>query len=407
MESKDIKLWKDSSEYHESLINDAMIYSSIKRAKKDHRIFLTKCLSFILIPLLTFTILINTNQQFVSALDEIPIVNHIIEILKFNSSIYLARNSDIFQPIDQTYETDDYILYLESMIVDEDQMIFFYQFNTKNHIKENAQLSFNILNYKKDYSIDQFDPEQNNQELLYFIFDPEESININKIQLEVNLKIEEDIIGEPLYITIHNDLNKVIKGKEITLNKEMIIDNQKIYIEKLTVYPLRTIITLSENTDNTYRILEYEFSIKTDDSQKINQIKNGVTAKYYQDYTEIMLESPYLIDNDFSLYLDHIYWVEKDKEDLIFDLNTNTFINLPDHWKLISVDDEYIKVFVEDVTGRSYMGLGCSYISQSDDGYELGIQIDTLDINENNQAVIKNDIGTLHEVNREVEKVNK
>ena len=122
MENKDVYKWKESTEFNQTLINQSMIESSKKRARRTKFIRKVRLCSMLLVPLLTFTILVNTSQQFVSAMNDVPFLNKIVDIFKYNPSIYLARNTDIYQKIDKTYKTDKYILYIESMVVDEDQI---------------------------------------------------------------------------------------------------------------------------------------------------------------------------------------------------------------------------------------------------------------------------------------------
>ena len=410
MENKDILKWKDLSETNESLINQTMITSSIKKAKHIQKIKMIQYFS-IIIPLLSFTILVNTSQKFVSAINDVPIINKFIDIFKYNPSIYLARNTDVYQEIDKLYQTDDYTLYVESMVVDEDQIVLYYQVTT-----DLTDISGGFFR-PNDYwpcaaNASNFEVNQ----LSFMTIDPDIIINLNEFSFTFELH---DNLGNQIYesidLVIKNDLSKTKKVQTINLNKEIEFHNQKITIEKIELYPLRTIIYTKEDPNNTMDIYEYQFILKTKDGEIINRIINGHSGTHIDDYREAsILESPYALSDEFEIYLEKVRWIDKNESDLIFDLNIKSFENLPEYIELINVNDHNMTVRVSGNYKAAYGGLSGMYYVGKDaetivDGdyrsFCLLIYYDDLTFIDN-KATIKNDIGYMKDLNLFIEAIH-
>ena len=407
MNKKDFEKWKHNSEFSGSLIDDSMIRTSMKNAKHDHKVFVQKCLSCVFIPFLTFALLVNTNQQFVSAMSNIPFISDLTQILKLNPSVYLARDTEIHQKIDKTYITDAYNLYLESMIVDEDQIVIFYDLNI-NIVSED--IIFERIRLINDEESVYFFPNTT-ENLRYAIVDPESPIDYETITIEFELEQNSEAIVEPVQIDISNDLSRVIKGKEVYINKQMNIDNQVVTVEKLTVYPLRTIIDVIENTNNTVNVLDYKFEIKVG-KEVLSNISNGVVqAKISDEHHRICLESPYAIDDEFDIYLSSVDCIDKDKQNLVFNLYTQSFDYLPENIRLVSVDDEYILVEVDMPEDHIVSGIGkfCEVWTEADpnkqDSYMVKLRISDQDRLDDNHIVIKDTTGYFVEINEFVSSV--
>ena len=406
MENKDVYKWKESTEFNQTLINQSMKELSKKRAYRTKFIRKVQLCSILLVPLLTFTILVNTSQQFVSAMNDVPFINKIVDIFKYNPSIYLARNTDIYQKIDKTYKTDKYTLYIESMVVDEDQIVLYYQVNSE----EKIQSAFFTPN---DYwpcgaSAANFQLNQ----LSFESIDPDEIISLDEFNFTFEASdTKGKLIGESLNITIQNDLSKVQKAKVIDLNKEVEIQGQKLIIEKIEVYPLRTLVYTTEDENNTMDILQVFYSMKTKDGQKVERVINGTSGMYVDEDTYVyILESPYTLDDEFELYIDDIRWVEKETQNLVYDKETKTFEYLPDYIEIIEADDNTLSVRVTGNYKAAYGGLNGMVFSGKDhewiaeDDYVsfcLLIYYDDLEF-ENNKTIIPNDIGYMSEVNQSI-----
>ena len=195
------------------------------------------------------------------------------------------------------------------------------------------------------------------------------------------------------------------------MNKEVEIQGQKLIIEKIEVYPLRTLVYTTEDENNTMDILQVFYSMKTKDGQKVERVINGTSGMYVDEDTYVyILESPYTLDDEFELYIDDIRWVEKETQNLVYDKETKTFEYLPDYIEIIEADDNTLSVRVTGNYKAAYGGLNGMVFSGKDhewiaeDDYVsfcLLIYYDDLEF-ENNKTIIPNDIGYMSEVNQSI-----
>lgn len=405
MEYKNMNEWKENSEFNTSLIHDSMITSSIKKAKRDHRIKVIQTFSvLIFVPILAFTLLVNTSQQFVSAINDMPIISDFIDIFKYNPSIYKARNTDGFQKIDKTYITDDYTLYLESMVVDEDQIAIFYEVKTsldESKYSPYFQIDDDFIN---SYTAGDWTFNQ----LCAHVFDPQYEIDFNKLNLNFHIESNPGGVpfGEPLQLEIPIDKDKIVEGKITELNQEMMIEDQKIMIEKIEVFPLRSIIYIEQDSNNTKEIRAFNLYMKSENGELIEGIKNGISSFGTGDYINAyVLESPYTIGGNIEVYLENVRWIDKIDKEIIYNKETNTCENLPPYIEFLGLEFDSLSFKVTGKYPVKYADFGRYVLSQTDiqtDGtisYEVFYKINELEFDENNETILIDNLGTMHDVN--------
>ena len=159
-------------------------------------------------------------------------------------------------------------------------------------------------------------------------------------------------------------------------------------------------------------ILQVFYSLKTKDGQEIESISNGTSGMYVDKDTYIyILESPYTLDTEFGLYIDDVRWVEKDKQNLVYDLDTKSFDYLPDYIQLQEADDHDMTLRVSGNYKSTYGGLdgmvvfGKNWELIVEEDYVsfcILIKYDELEFIEN-KTIIPNDIGYMSEVNQFVD----
>ena len=407
MEYKDMNEWKENSEFNTSLIHDSMITSSMKKAKRDHRIKVIQTFSILIfIPILTFTLLVNTNQQFVSAVSDMPIIGDFIDMFKYNPSIYKARNTDEFQKIDKTYVTDDYTLYLEAMVVDEDQIAIYHEVKT----------SLDINDYYPEMQIQEFGFSNSYyaggwkfNELTAVVLDPRKTIDLNEFTLEFKIKSRtypSEQIGETLVIKIENDLNKIVQAKVTELNQEMMIDDQKITIEKVEILPLRSIIYIEQDSNNSKDILDFDLYMKSANGEIVEDVRFGIPAFGTGDHINAyVLESPYTDGGKYDVFLEKVRWIDKDSKEIIYNKDTDTCENLPPYIEYLGLKDNQIRFRLTLENSESQFCFG-QYIEASStvnkDGsvsYEMFYILDELEFNKNNETILIDETGYIQDVN--------
>lgn len=344
MNKDDLKQWKEKTDEIDFDINRNQIQSIMKKAHHDQMIHRIKsCCISILFPLFIFIGLVNTSQDFVSAINGLPLLTPLVRLLEYNPSIYLARNDEIFQKVDQTFENEDFSLYIESMVADESQIVLFYKINPKtNNINAATSLQFKLLNAEACYVVDNA-INKNELDYIAFLFDKPKQLKKLEVEVFFNNLLEE-YSSEKISLVLENDLTKTFPGQEYAINKTLNVENQIFTIENIIVYPLRTIISTKEDPKNSKDILNYDFDIILKDKTLVDGIKKGVSSTFMNDYEQTtILESPYLLDMNFELRLNQIEWINKEDKELVFDVETETFEHFP----------TYMHYFVENYVENS------------------------------------------------------
>lgn len=409
MEFKDMNEWKENSEMNTSLIHDSMITSSIKKAKRDHRIKVIQTFSvLIFVPILTFTILVNTNQQFVSAINEMPIMSDLIDMFKYNPSIYKARNTDGFQKIDKSYVTDDYTLYLESMVVDEDQIAIYYE--VKTNLSDNDyiyEMQIQEYGFSTSYPIGGW----KFNELTATVIDPRETISLDNFTLE--FKIEKSTypneqIGKTMIVEINNDLSKIVKANITEINQEMMIEDQKVIIEKIEVLPLRSIVYIEQDPNNSKEIRNFELYMKSENGEIIEEVRSGISSFGTNDHINAyVLESPYTDKGKYDIFIKNVRWINKDDKEIIYNKDTNTCENLPSYIDYLGLNDNEIrfKVTVQPDSNFEFGDYVEANYTENEDGsrsYEVFFMLDELEFNENSESILIDRTGYIYEVNEQI-----
>lgn len=408
MNTNHLDEWKENTDFNDNIDLSSLINKSMKKAKHDQLIHKIKICSFtFLIPFAIFITLINTSQKFVSAIDDVWLLGDLVNMFKYNPSIYYARNSDYFQKIDRTFETKDYTLYVESMVVDEDSAVLFYKLTANNRLLNAIDQDWTFVNYENYAGIIPIEAENPN-ELSYVQFDPIDTIQSGELKFRFLLKnMDKSFVSEKTEFTVKCDPSKL--GKAITYNFNQVVefDEQKITIEKIEIYPLRTRLFVSQDVNNTYEILNFDFSLYDQNGKKCEGIHNGITASQLSDTSSmIMLENPYNLNGKVSLKLDNIRWVEKATKNIIYNPLTQEIQNIPSNMCLDDINDDSISLRVLEKTDHLY-SFGADNVTISstldeNDQYEVLIKIPFTSFSKTKDHLlsIENNYGENHPVNK-------
>lgn len=414
MNNNNLEQWQNETNRTYSNDIDQLINHSIKKAKHDTFVHRIKMFSMILfLPFALFVTLVNTSQEFVSAINDVPILGNLANILNYNPSIYYARNTEYFQRIDQTFETDDYKLYVESMIVDEDMAVLFYKVKLKT--QEHHFESWKFNNYQNQTSIFPSGISKDPNELQYVQFNPKESIADNTFEFEFSLDDNSDP-REITRFTVENDLSKLAQPQTFVLNKTIEFEGQKITLQQIDIYPMSTNITVSQDKKNTFKIFNYLFAFYDKEGKRIEGIHNGVSGQKIDDFSEtVKLEAPYGLENELTLVLEEVRWIEKEGSDIIFDPVKKEIQNLPNNLTLDYFDEEKItfkpvlnsnetskdRIYTfDDATGA------ISAVNTSGSERWIIVPFTAFKKNDKQMLVLKNTYGKMHQLNLNITTIN-
>ena len=132
-------------------------------------------------------------------------------------------------------------------------------------------------------------------------------------------------------------------GKQIPVNKTILLDGQKINVTNIEIYPSHIRIHIEDDPTNTAWLTGLDYQILIDDSKAFDPIMGGISATGSEDSPAMVsfrTDSSYFYDADhIILKITGATWLEKEKEKAYINLETGVAHNLPENVTLQSIDE--------------------------------------------------------------------
>lgn len=285
---------------------------------------------------------------FADYLDDVPVLKYIVKLVNYDKGLKAAVENNFVQNIGVSDEHAGIKFTVDSVIVDEARMIVFYTLENNSEYK-----SIGMHNVKFT--------DKDGKELPIFCsfgFLPDKA-EAKKIQDKISVSFEEGLsIPDIIYLEIElweNDTGNAANSKQLpytwqldipidkrrfenldqiyNVNQTIVVEGQRITINKATVYPTRIAVDISFAEDNTMKIFNFEDSkIVNAKGEILSTIMNDVYASHISD-NEIMLyfESDYFSKpEDLYLQIGSIRALDKDKTDVLVDMEKGELLKAPD-----------------------------------------------------------------------------
>lgn len=282
-------------------------YRYHKRKKYLYYPVISLC-TFIVMLALTFNVFPNLAY----ACKDIPILESVAKTLCFDQNVKDCIDNDYAIYIHQT----DHDLTLEYLIIDETQITAYIKKNKP--IEKSQNISYECIKNGKSQSVLSSDDNSIKIQWMY--------TNIQDIEFDdyLTLTINQHVYQFPLHI----NKDKIKKTKSMTLNKEIIINNQKLTITKIEVSPTITKIYIQPDKDNTLIFDDARMSILK--NNQFYENANGLYALEDKDTKVFMIESPYFQKN-YTLSLHSLSFISPEYEHCLIDPSNQTIQNLPEN----------------------------------------------------------------------------
>lgn len=286
-----------------------------------------------------------------------------------------AIKSDFMQDIGASCEHDGITFTVDHIIVDEKRLMILYTIKSNrkkgflnNMLYEVCDGEGNALPLARFFPTSDMDIKKNRlyQNHLNFVF--EDSQVPDRIQLNLNLRISEHThlkdhasLERGQHSMVDSDANtypwhvsfpinhQPFQDKKIVYDfkKSCIIDNQKIYIHGLTIYPTIAVVNMSYDQENTKEIFELvDFSIMEHDKTFGGPI-GGLVRSGTKDHYSLYLESNYFGTDSKQLSLTGkgIKALSKHALQVIVNIDNKKIIQSPDNQiEVDKITNEYISI---------------------------------------------------------------
>ena len=312
----------------------------VKRERLRNKSLFT--VSFLAILCLVFLTSVRVSPTVAGLAAKIPGLAPVVHLINENKGVEDAFKNDYYEEIGAIATKDGITVTINGAIIDEYNALISYDFDYVSPTEE--------LEDHNRYSIQLF---QENTEIIgtyYFgnLRDKNKTLShsshllqlniINGLPLDrTNFKLKIEFLNEEktvieLPFTLKNP---IAKTKTIEPNKLIEIDGQRFTIKSIKRTPLRLLIDVELDPNNTMQIIHFEnVSITLPNGEKRKTINNGVPSNgSLRDGTLTMyLQSNYFYDaEELTLTIEAIHAVPKDDESIIVDFATQQILHKPSY----------------------------------------------------------------------------
>ena len=339
--------------------------SSLDRAvrRKKHKTYIYRPLASLAASFVLFIFLVNVSVTVAQACSKIPILKELAEAVTFSKSLSDAVEHAYVQEINLTQSNEEVSVSIEYLIVDQKQINIFYKLDSSIHnfIYGEPEL-LNAQNGEKlpcsVYWNRGNDETSGKLQQITADFGDTDVPNGIKLQLSImhypNMEIEdresdseifeiEEVIGE-FEFTLSFDPTFTDAGKQIPVNQTVILDEQKITVTNIEIYPSHIRINVEDNPSNTAWLTGLDYQLLIDDSKAFDPIMGGISATGAIDSPAMVsfrTDSSYFYDADqLTLRITGASWLEKDREKAYVNLETGEVHNLPEDITLYEIAEK-------------------------------------------------------------------
>lgn len=331
------------------------------RAKKAKRVrrFFTIPASSVIVFFAAFVVMVNLSMPFAMACGRIPLIRELAAAVAFSPSLSAAVENEYVQPIELEQSENDITMRVEYVIVDQKQLNIFYTLQSPIYSHMDAAPS--IANADgtplESYSLSSGSPQAENGELRLIVADFFEGDVPGSLKFACRVHdngsfsttapvpVDYDMLFQPsehmepesistFEFTLTFDPYYTQQAEIITLNQNFLLDEQKLRVTTVEIYPTHMRLNLEDDDGNTAWLQSLRFYFENEKGKRFDTISNGVLATGSVDSP--MMRSHRLESSFFSksqsltLYITDVIWLDKDMERVKVDLANCTAEALPE-----------------------------------------------------------------------------
>jgi hypothetical protein len=318
----------------------------IKKVQRKQLLWKTALTSFLTLVII-FVVTVNAFPTVAFALSNVPILGSLVRAVSFDPSMKKAVENNYAQYVGLEKTVDDVTVKIEYLIVDAQRISVFYSCTKPDTLVLNSMQAFDKndehlvagISYKNlsedkdglneariDLGEDQLVPEELTFTLSFCKADKRQ---VATIRDEVT---PSEVVSE-LSFRLNPDPQYAKTVKTIEINKELMINGQKIKIERLDIFPTQAKLLLICAENNSAYIKGLDLWLEDDKGNRYEPKNNGITATFSSDnenVASLWIESSYFAKTQtLKLCINGIQMIAKDALFGVIDYQTGTITNLP------------------------------------------------------------------------------
>ena len=302
--------------------------------------------------LITLVTSIRVSPVFASAVASLPGMERIVALIQDNKGLQSAINNEHYEEIGVSGESLGIKFSLDGAIADELNMVLFYTMEFKKGHQndlidrfeltdsDGKELEWNSISHNYDEDFDSSMKSTNSIEIEW-----QDPLIVEELLLKVHIvegNGEKGVIEIP-FITKMGDT----ESKKYRLDKEVLIAEQSMIIENVTISPVRTAIQVRFNSENSMEIFGFEDLRLVDERGKVwSSIINGVTSSSRNpNVVTYFLQSNYFEEPEkLFLQFNKLMAMDKDEAYILIDTEKEEIIKQPkaEHFKKVTMENGYL-----------------------------------------------------------------
>ncbi|QOV13187.1 DUF4179 domain-containing protein [Viridibacillus arvi] len=329
------KLSIPEDELTQAIQQGMQIAKSSERKKKRSFKRIAWSISIAALLFITLVTSIRVSPAFAKTVASIPGLERLVDLIQYDKGLQAIVDNEYYEAIGVSQTKDNIKVTIDGIIVDESGMVIFYTTESPTKLSSGDYGMIEIFHNGKSLegSTEYGNPDQEDKKYrtdeITFTFGEQQKYSSKEFELKLNLRNEQKT-SFSIPFTLKKDIQK---GKVFTINKEIIMDGQKIIIEDITLYPLRVAVNMTFDQRNTMRILNFEdIRIEDERGEVWSSIRNGISSFGGSDDTNrtFFLQSNFFKQPK-NLYLkfDKVQALPKKDAYIIVDLNKEKVIKGP------------------------------------------------------------------------------
>lgn len=344
------------------------VQARVRKNQRNNLLWKTALSSFVAL-VLTFVITVNAVPRVAFALSDFPVLGSLVRAVSFDPSLKKAVENNYAQYVGVEKTVDNLTVKIEYLIVDAQRISVFFSCTKpdslvldnirafdKNDEHLVAGLSYGSLNDEKgelneariDMGEGELVPEEFTLTLSFSKAD-------QRLEATVGDKIAPSETVSELSFLLTPDTKYTRTIETIEINKELMLNGQKILIERLDIFPTQAKLLILCDENNDAFIKGLDIWLEDDKGNRYEPKSNGITATFSSDNENIAslwIESSYFSKTKvLKLHIDGIQMIAKDRLFGVIDYQAGTISNLP---KGVSVEEMFMQ-------GKNlHIKLGCT-----------------------------------------------
>jgi len=314
------------------------------RAKRKQTLWSMAAVALLILTLVTT---IRVSPTFASAVASIPGMDKFVELIQNDKGLTAIFKNDYYQPIGETQTIGHTTLTIDGVILDESGMNIFYTIESPIEINNISIENLVLLNqHELDSTSVSYSsplPEEESPkiytDIIKYTFEEPKNFEDLSFTLELKTTLNDNQFDFSVPFIIPENTKPSITYE---MEKEVEVDGQKIFIEQVTIHPLRVGVKISFDPTNTKKILQFEDMRLEDENGEIwSSATNGISSSNLTEDGEVIyyLQSNYF-EKPKKLYLriDKIQAVDQEDSYFIVDTDQHILLHSPKDGRLALTD---------------------------------------------------------------------